>query len=1220
MKKNITQTVESKRYLNLFKFSLLSLAIFLSTLSTYASTQGKRVSLSFNNATLPTILKEIKNQTSHDFMYNPKMIDQNKTISVHVKNVTLDSALVVCLEPFNLTYTMKDGIIILKKRSNEVDKSVSPGKISGVVKDKRGETLPGVTVILKGTSLGIVTDANGKFNISIPMGKQVLIFSFVGMKTEYREVEGEQIISVVMEEDVSELDEVIVTGMETIKRDHMTGSVSVITAKDLRTQGISSIDRILEGAIAGLNSTTLSGAPGTRAKITIRGENNLSGRTEPLWIVDGLPLMSGVPKNNTGDYAGTIMQDGVGNIMPEDIESVSILKDASAAAIYGAKAANGVIVITTKKGFRSKTQFNYSGNYSISESPRMNMDFMNSREKLQYEQDILETFGLSYFNKTGRGGYLRKQFMEGYLTQDQYEKELKRLQNTNTDWFKVLFRTAQAHSHNLSIRGGSDEMTYYTSVNFQEKNGILQANKYTNAGILMKLDYRPIKNLILALDLSANIRKNTDHASAIDPFQYAVFANPYERPYDENGKYAADLSYLGGNYTEMTASGYKYDSFNILRELRETRKKDDGLDASLTFNIRYDIIPGLTLSSIIRKGASYNTTTTEIEAGTYTSYIQEKFAKQVYNTQEVLPSEFNNGEFSESSGKNFNWSIRNQIDYSFTIKNDHLFSVLFANEVTSKKFNNFGYTSPMYYKDYRITGVPDFGDDVKYETLRGQIGNMFNTTTGQDRTVSFLGTFRYGYKDRYIVNFNYRADGADAIGDANRFTPLWSMGLRYNLHHEKFFKNDIISELSIRGSYGYTGSIDRTAYPFSTMTIGSNSYEGNRYATQFTFPNPTVGWEKKKDQNLGIDVGLFKGRINFTMDCYKNRTEDILEFLAVPMSTGRSAIRGNGGIVENSGIELYLNIRWVNRPDFTFSTSGNVARNKNVIVRSQHDYSSYAEAIATTVHKGGVVNVIGKETGSIYGWKIAGVDPVSGNPQYYLTPEGKRKYAQYLDEWGVIPDANKETFLSQGVFPSMEQVPDYVAFDRTDGAALKFFNASMQYLGRSNPKYVGGFNTYLRYKNLEFSTQWSYKVGHIIESFNDLQHAPNNDGSASYGYSSDLSVSSTNRERRYLNFWKIPGDITNIPRFVSSGHDYWAGIHNSDTYEKGNFLRLTNIAISYRLPSEMAQRFGMKNMFLSFNAYNLLTFTKYRGLDVGTGNSFSYPTAREYNIKLTVGF
>lgn len=1208
-----------KKSMTHFRLSGLLIALLFPVLSLSAATDEAKISLSFQNAALPTILKEIKNQTGYDFMYNARDIDMGKTISVSLKDVSLEAALKECLPPFDLSYTIKDKIIILKRRE-KTDAPVMQTFVSGSVKDQQKQALPGVAVFLKGSTIGTVTDVNGEFKIAVPAGKQTLVFSFVGMKPVEREVEGGQTLAVTMEENFAELDEVVVTGMEKIKKDYMTGSASVITAKDLRSQGITSIDKILEGTVAGLNSTTLSGAPGTRAKITIRGENNLSGNTEPLWIVDGLPLLSGVPENNTGDYAGTIMQDGVGNIMPEDIESISILKDASAAAIYGAKAANGVIVITTKKGFRSKTQFNYSGNYSISEAPRLHVDFMNSREKLQYEQEILDMFGLNYFNWTGRGGYLTKQYMEGSITQEGYDARMAQLKNTDTDWFDVIFRTAHSHSHNLSIRGGSDEMTYYTSVNFQEKNGILRSNKYTNAGALMKLDYRPLKNLILALDLSANVRKNRDHASAVDPFNYAVFANPYERPFDEDGNYAADLSYLGTNYTEMTASGYKFDSFNIVRELRETKAASDGLDASLTFNIRYDIIPGLAVSSIVRKGVSYNTNTTSVEAGTYTSYVREAFAKQIYTN--LLPEEYNNGELSESSGKSFSWSIRNQIDYSFHIKTDHLFTFLFAHEVTSQKFNNFGYTSPVFYGKYRITGVPDFGDDVSFESLRAQVGSMFNTSTGQNRTVSFLGTFRYGYKDRYIVNFNCRADGADAIGDANRFTPLWSIGGRYNMHNEKFFENEIVSEFSLRGSFGYTGNIDRSAYPFATISWGSDMYEGNRIATGFTYPNPSVRWEKKKDRNFGVEIGFLKNRINLTLDYYNNRTEDILTTLTIPVSTGRKNVKANGGTVGNKGIEAYLNIRWVNRPDITFSTSGNIARNKNVIIRSQHDYNSYAQAFKSSVIKGGVVNVVGEETGSIFGWKTAGVDPISGNPRYCLTPAGKRAYAQFLDSWDTFTETQKESYLNSGAVPSLESVPDAVAFDKNAGSDPDYFMASIRYLGRSNPKYVGGFNTYFRYKSFDFTTQWSYKVGHIIPSFNDYQNAPNNwgdSGQASIGYASDLSVSGTNRERRYLNFWKVKGDVTDISRFIT-GNDYWQGIHTDLKYEKGNYLRLSNIAVSYRLPSEVAQRFGMKNMSLSFNAYNLFTFTKYKGLDVGTGGSFSYPTSREYNIKLSVGF
>ena len=1176
-----------------------------------ASTQQiTKVSLSYQSAEIKTVLKSIKAQTEFDFVYNAREIDDKSKVSLNLQNVDIRTALKACLDPVGVDFIIQNKIIVLQKRKEASVLPQSMRTLKGIVVDQHGEPLPGVSVMLKGTSLGVSTDSHGHFSFSVPDShtNPELLFSFIGMQTESYKVQGDKDIRIIMHESNESLDEVIVTGMEVIKKDRMTGSATVVTAKDLQMQGVTSLDRILEGRIAGLNSTTISGAPGTRAKITIRGENNLSGNTEPLWIVDGLPLMSGVPKSNTGGYAGTIMQDGVGNIMPEDIESISILKDASAAAIYGARAANGVIVITTKKGFRSKTQISYSGTYNCGIAPRNRLDFMNTAEKLQYEKSIVENFGLHQAYLAGRGGYLYKQNAEGYLTLPEYKRQLQKLSRVNTDWFNVLFRTAQSQSHNISLRGGTNELTYYTSVNFQQQNGILQSNQYQNAGALIKLEYRPIKNLIFALNISANTRKNEDNASAINPFKYAVFANTYEQPYNEDGSYAPDLSYLPDNYSNQTASGYLYDQFNILRELRETRSTQTGLDAELTFNVRYEVFPGLNLESIIRKGVSYNTETQAVNAGTYTSWINEKIARNVYQSG-PLPNEYNNGDLTESSGRNHNWSIRNQIDYSITLKKDHLFSILLANEIMSKKFNNFGYTSPIYYDDYRITGLPSFDTNVAYENLRNELGRLFTTSDGQDRSVSFLGAIRYSYKDRYVANFTYRADGADMIGDSNRFAPLWSAGLRYNLHNEKFFKNKVINELAIRASFGYTGNIDRSAYPFSMMGVGSNLYMGNRYVKTLDFPNPSIKWEKKKDRNLGIDLSLFNNRINFTADYYFNRTTDVLENLEVPASTGRTTVKANGGIVENTGLEFYLNVKWVNTRDFTFSTSVNLARNKNVIKKSRYAYSSYQEAIHGQPILGGKVNIIGEETGSIYGWEFAGVNPVSGNPRYYLTEEGKRQFALLLDSWNELSDNRKAMY--KDMIGDFNSIPDAADLIRDEGIQPDCMMPSMKYLGRSNPKYVGGFSTYMKYKSLEFSTSWTFKTGHLIPDFNDYQNAPNS--------GNDMRASSTNREKRYLYYWKAQGDITDIARFVS-GNDYWARLASSDKYSKGDYLRLTNLSLSYRFPAHLVNAMKLKNLLIGFNARNLLTFSKYRGLDVGSGGAFTYPVSREFNLKLTVGF
>lgn len=396
---------------------------------------------------------------------------------------------------------------------------------------------------------------------------------------------------------------------------------------------------------------------------------------------------------------------------------------------------------------------------------------------------------------------------------------------------------------------------------------------------------------------------------------------------------------------------------------------------------------------------------------------------------------------------------------------------------------------------------------------------------------------------------------------------------------------------------------------------------GNVYVGDLEFPNPTVGWEKKRDRNIGFDLGLWNNSINFTLDYYSNKTTDVLEKLEVPSSTGRKQVTANGGIVENSGLELFLNIRWLNRKDFVFSTAVNVARNKNVIKKSYYGYDSYAEAIRSDVVKGGLININGQETGSLYGWKTAGVNPVTGNPRYYLTPEGKRAYSRFLDAWDSYSESQKNEYLA--LIPSLNEIPDQVDYVRNNGMTPEYFRPSMQYLGRSNPKYVGGFNTYMRYKNWEFSTSWTFKTGHIIPVFNDYQNAPNNQEMAimaTFGYTSDLSVSATNRERKYLSYWQAPGDVTEVAKFVTSGNDYWASIYTSDKYAKGDYLRLTNLSLNYRFPAHIVNKLKMSTLALGFNARNLLTFTKYRGLDVGTGGAFTYPVSREFNIKLTVGF
>lgn len=1216
------------KFLVFMKFIILFTIIctFQSFASTYA--QKVKINLEMTDVNIRNILQEIKSQTEFDFVYNSEEINSlSKKISINVKNAAIDEVLKRCLSNTEYKHIIKGKIIVIVKNRIKNTPTVQQKgvKIKGKVTDQKGVPLPGVSILIVGTKTGISTDIDGNFSIILPSTKGIsLKFTFIGMKDKTVKIGEKTTINVQLVEKSESLNEVVVTGMEVLKAEHMTGAATVVKSHELQDQGISSIDELFEGKIAGLNSTTISGAVGTRSKIAIRGENSLSGNTEPLWILDGLPMTSGVPENNSGDYAGTIMQDGVGNIMPEDIASITILKDAAGAAIYGAKAANGVIVITTKKGFRSKTKFSYSGNLSYSTTPTIDLDFMNSSEKLRYERALVEDFGLNYAPQAGRGGMLWKKFNDGYMSYNEYKQEVARLSSINTNWFDHIFKASQSQSHNLSIRGGNETLSYYTSISYTNKKGILEPNTDSNSGLRMNLEYRPSKKLIISLGFSGNVRTNKNHASRIDPFNYAIFANTYERPYDENGNYAYDLSYLPNNYTEMTSSGYKYAHFNILNELENTKKRTDGLDLSMTVNIRYNILPGLSVQSIFRKDASQNSGITEVYPNTYTSFVSDAFVKNAFKDQDVPPAGYNNGKLSETSGKSNSWSIRNQVDYSLSISDKHLFSILLANEITSRKFNNFGYSSPIYDPEYRITGIPYFeNEELTYEEMSSAIASMFNTSDGQDRTVSFLGQIRYSFKDKYVVNFNARADGADIIGDANKYTPLWSLGGRWNLHKEGLLEkySDLISNFSIRGSYGFTGNIDRTAYPFSTIIIGSDRYMNENYAAGFSFPNPSVRWAKKVSRNIGLNISFLKNSISFDGNYYTNKTDDVLTSINVPVATGRSIVTANGGVLKNKGIELALNIRWIKTKNFSFYTSANIARNKNVISKAEYGLKSYKDAIKTNISMGGVMNIMGKETGGIYGWKFAGVHPNSGLPMYYLTDAGKKEYAKILDKWDSFTTNNQEYYKESGMIPTLTEIPDMVAISRDLSPFKTMLMESMQYIGRTNPKYVGGFSTSMKYRKFSFDTYWTYKLGHMIQSFDDRKNAPTND-MATYetgGKSSDFYVSGTNREKKYLYRWRNKGDITNVPNFRNN-NDYYATIHTTNNYQKGDYLRLKSVSLKYRMTGKFAKRFGFDNMNISFTAKNLLTFTKYKGLDVGTGSTFAYPTAKEFNFRLSLGF
>ena len=1150
--------------------------------------QKQQVTLNLKNVSLYELFNQIKEQTGLRFLYNAEQLDGLANVSVQAQNEKVSDVLNKVFSGKALTYDC-DGKVIIVKKQEILPQTIKAKIISGKVTDYRDNPLPGVTIQIKGTAVGTSTNSSGVYSLPIATSDAVLIFSFIGMKTQEIAVANKSEINVKMTEESSNLDEVVVTGYQDIRRDRVTGSVTVITAKEIENNSFKSIDQILEGKVAGLYSYTTSGAPGTRANIRIRGDNSISGNKEPLWVVDGLPLQGGVASINVvnaGNIQESILDHGIGNIAPTDIESITVLKDAAASAIYGARAANGVIVIKTKRGFEGKATFNYNGSFGMVEAPRIDLDFMNSSEKIDFEISLMKDFSRAW--EGGLVGKIYDYYMQGRYTESQYREELDKLRKINTDWFDVIFRKAFSQSHFLSMRGGTEKTNYYASINYNGQSGILKSNSYDNLGASLEIRHKPAQNFEMNFKLNGNFRESKDHNSSIDPFKYAVFANPYEKPFNEDGSYAADFTYLGDNRSSIHY-GNIYDQFNILRELNETQNKTIASDLSARLGMNYQVMEGLSVD--LNGSLTYSTNNTEAWAapGTYTSY-SSCFASSAISGE--LPEKYNNGYLREGSGRSTAFAFRGLISYNNDKLENHAFSVIVGTELAgSKSYNNY-HRSPEFNDYYRFIAFPDFpSDDISYNDIKNSLSGLIGTAEAQDRSASFFGAFTYTWRDKYVFNVNGRFDGADIIGTDNRFTPLWSASFRWNAMRENFLKNvDFISDLALRFSYGYTGNIDRGSYPIPMIFLGGDRYDGNFIANQVTYPNPNIKWERKQARNVGLDFAFWGNRIGGAFNYYWNTGKDLLGTQTTPDSYGRTSVTANVSSIENTGWEFNINLRLDLGKDVRWINSFNIAQNKNKITET------YIKSLEDVAWKGSTDNVEGYATGTMFGYRFAGVNPLTGQAMIYISDESKQIIAR-----------------DKGI--SLNQVPDKIDTEDIPGDDYEeVLRASMEKLGSVNPKVIGGFSSTLTWKNLEVRAGFSYSAGHLLESFNERKYAPSGANKRS-----EIYVSRTNRLKSAMNRWRTIGDITNTPRYQYNGMNYHDMI-TDDKYEKGNYLAFRDLTISYDLKNKWFDQIGLSRCRLGLQVTNLFVFTKYSGLDATTGGAFNYPLPRTYMFNLSLGF
>ncbi len=1166
---------------------LLFILIFFSgfmQLSAAFNIQKTKLSLKVTNASLEYVMNAICSQSQFSFFFDDAAVKKISNITLNVKDISIEEIMTLCLENTNFSYRISDKTIILFRNNQDIQQNENKQSyiIKGKVIDEQNIPMGGVTIRLEGTQLGTATDVEGNFSIELPQAEGKLIFSFIGYKTQIINYTANKDIIVEMQENISKLDEVIITGYQRIDKRKNASSVISVKGSDLQEGAAISIDNMLQGKLAGVNILNPSSTPGAAPKIRIRGASSISGNREPVWVVDGIILEDPVPISaeelNSLDNIN-IIGNAIASINPEDIERIDILKDASATAIYGVKAANGVIVITTKKGQYGKPRVNYSGNIGLSFRPSYNnLNRMNSKERIDVSKEI-EQRGLTFKIKPSNIGYEGALYdlYAKHITQEEFVERVYQLEKINTDWYDELFRTDVSHKHSLSISGGTDAVNYYFSAGYAHTNAVIKKSNMENYNALLKLNIKLTSKLNIGLSLRAyNATKRYLHGS-IDPYQYAYNTSRAIPAYHRDG------SYLFYNKTE----GYETIlNYNILNERENSGRKIQNQAIDFITDINYKILSSLTLSGVFSLSKS-NTKDSEW-ANEKSFYIANL---RGVNYGDELPTDRNfittrchlpyGGELRNDNTLSSTYTIRAGLNYYKNFQERHEIDLNIGTEVRSVKYNGISTIQRGY--------LPDRGK--KFVSINPTEWTLYNDWLIANPDVvidrltniaSFYGTFTYSFDNCYTVNFNIRTDGSNKFGQdkSTKFLPVWSAAIRWNIHNESFLRNiQWLNLLALKGSYGIQGNVHSDQTPDLIVAMsGMDNISKEYISTLSKLQNPFLKWEKTKSYNLALEFAFFNNRINGYAEFYMKKGKDQVITKQVSTVSGKKDVSINGGNVENKGWEFTLSGTPIKTKYFTWGLSLNMYQNYNKVT-SKHQTQTY-------------------------------------------------NYKDYLQGNLIMESKPLDGFYSYK-FDGLDQdgLPMFKDIDEPDGISKEeMFAKAFVYSGKRVADFNGGFSTYFSYKGLTLNALFAFSIGKKVR-LNNLYES----------FGQTLPLPQQNMSNEFVNRWqKDKNENTNIPalsdlslaysdmdrKYIISNNK-WEMYNNADLrVVSGNFLRMRNLSLSYNLPKNIYKNSGISSINLRIEAGNLFVWKnkKLRGQDPEqiTLGSGTVPPTKNFTFGLNI--
>ena len=1086
----------------------------------------------------------------------------------------------------------------------------TPKKVTGVViSEEDDQPVVGASVLVKGTTMGTVTDIDGKFTIDkVPSSSRTLKVSYIGMKTQEIPIKSGT-IRIILKPDAEVLEEVVVTGMQKMDKRLFTGAATKISAENAKMDGLADVSRALEGRAAGVSVQNVSGTFGTAPKIRVRGATSIYGSSKPLWVVDGV-IMEDVVEVSADELssgnAETLISSAIAGLNADDIESFQILKDGSATSIYGARAMAGVIVVTTKKGKAGQSHISYTGEFTSRLKPSYRTyNIMNSQDQMAVYQELAQKGYLNYAeiaNASSSGVYGKMyQLITEYdktsgqfgLTNTDEAKAayLRGAEYRNTNWFDRLFSSAIMHNHSVSLSAGTDKAQHYVSASAMFDPGWYKQSEVQRFTANLNSTFKISKKLEFNLISNASYRKQK--APGTLGSETDAVSGEVKRDFDIN-----PYSYSMNTSRTLSPNEYytrNYAPFNIFNELENNYMKLGVTDFRLTGRLTYKPISKLELS--ILAGMQSTTTSQEHyitdnsnQAQAYrampTSTIREKNPLRYTDPDNIyaLPiSILPNGGIYERTDRNmFKWDMRASISYNDVFNDDHIVNFYGGMETNSVDRHSTWFRG--WGLQYTMGEVPNYAYQV---FKKGQEDNSeyYNLTNKQERSAAFFGNATYSYQGKYTINGTVRYEGTNSLGKSRsaRWLPTWNVAASWNMHEEEWFKNlePAMSHLTLKTSYSLTAERPSVtnAYAIIDSKIPWRPFtsvnESMLYVKEVA--NQDLTYEKKHEFNIGLASGFLDNRINFELDWYSRRNYDLIGLATTQGLGGQIQKYGNIATMKSSGVEISLTTTNIKTRDFTWTTNFIYSHTQNEVTELETSK-----------------RIIDLVSGSGFAQEGYPVRSLFSIPFKGLNEEG---LPTFLDQDGNIS--------TTGIY-----------FQTSEPEKMKF----LEYSGNIDPTDVGSFGNIFRYKNLSLNVFITYSFGNVVrldpvfkKEYNDLTATP----------------------KEFNNRWVVPGDEnkTTIPVIASKrqnkndtnlSYAYNAYNYSTERIAKGDFIRMKEISLGYDFPKSFIQRLKLSTLSLKLQATNLFLIyadKKLNGQDPEFFNTggVAAPTPKQFTLTLRLG-